>query len=138
MPNSRSGPGAPPKGIGFFSRPVVTIGSSVGVGTCAVLGAGASAAPRGGSLLGRGARGGGIDGALLGGWNVGAGKHGHLARAAGLAFDAAEAVVGERQAELGVVRRAAHIGALGGGREFDEGDPGKGDDEHRQARDRQL
>ena len=48
--------------------------------------------------------------------------------------DAPEAVVGEREPELGVVQRAAHVGALPGGREVDEEQPGERDREHRGTR----
>ena len=61
-----------------------------------------------------------------------------LSGAAGLAFDAPEAVVFEGQPELGVVGRAADVRALGGGREFDERDPGERHDQHREAGGEQL
>ena len=44
-----------------------------------------------------------------------------------LPFDATEAVVAEGEVELGVVRGAPHVGALGGGGLFNEGGPREGD-----------
>ena len=63
---------------------------------------------------------------------------GNLAGAARLPADPAEAVVFERQPQLGVVGRAAHERPRRGGREFDEGDPRERHDEHQHACAEQL
>ena len=67
-----------------------------------------------------------------------AGADRDLPRSAGLPADAAEAVVVERQPELGVVRSSCRRTGAGGGRQFDDGDPGDGDGEHASARGEQL
>ena len=79
-----------------------------------------------------GLAGGGVDFVLAFGRDGGAGAPARLPGSSGLPFDAAESVVFEGQAELGVVRRAADVGPFGGWGGFDQGDPAEGDDRHRE------
>ena len=104
-PNRRNGPGGPPKGIGLRSRPMFLRGSE---------------RARRRRRMRMHARQCLVDAALARSRHVGAGPAVGLSRASRLAFDAAEAVVFERQPELGVVGRAADVGPLRGGRGFDE------------------
>ncbi len=131
-PNRRSGPGAaegdrvPFAALGALGR---------GGGRGLERGSGWPHGRRGAGVRGAG---GGVDAALARGGDVRAWLDDRAVGAAGLAFDAPEAVVFERQPELGVVGRAAHVGALGGGCGFHEGDPRERHGDHHQAGRQQL
>ena len=87
------------------------------------------------------AHGAGLGGPAVAGSNAlgdAAGADRDLSGPARLPADAAEAVVAERQTELGVVGRAADVGSLGGRRQFDGEHPCGGDGDQDGAGGEQL